>query len=321
MGVGRSQDSRFNVTDHSAADPKDIESGYRNPVSPDALHPPPSPWNSALLGQNQESIQTTAFRVMGNGQLTSPSSAENTHPPSPYPVANRSPNKPSLPRAEPTSGSSPPSPTRSRSLSDLLSDSHRNAKLTSSHLSHVPVQDLHLLDSGVGRLPLDRNRTRSIADIAQEDALVVKVSNASVDQASSIPPDTLAIPSEKSDENLHDITPLASPPVELVKSLEQSELDGYPHVEVKKDRDVDYEQEMERSREQEEPILVMNTKSRQKDPYVYFFQKNFIPLMNTRIVLRTPTPRWTSCLTSYSSLLSVETVRSSNLYITSCIST
>lgn len=276
MGVGRSQDNRFTVTDHSAVDPKDNESGYRNPVSPDALHPPPSPWNSALLGQNQESMQTTAFRVMGNGQLTSPSSAENTHPPSPYPVANRSPNRPPLPRAESTSGSSPPSPTRSRSLSDLLSDSHRNAKPTRSHLSHVPVQDLHL-ESGVGHLPLDRNRTRSIADIAQEDALVVKVSNASTDQTSSIPSDTLA----KSDENLHDITPLASPPVELVKSLEQSELDGYPHVEAKKDRDVDHEQEMERSREQEEPILVMNTKSRQKDPYVYFSQKNFIPLMNT----------------------------------------
>lgn len=219
-------------------------------------------------------MQSTAVHIMGNGQLTSPTSAENTHPPSPYPISSRSPNKSPLPRTETASNSSPPSPTRSRSLSDLLSDSHRVVKPTRSHLSHVPVQDLHLLDSGVNHLPLDRNRTRSIADIAQEDALVVKLSNAPADQ-SSLLPDSLALPRDKSDENLQDITPLASPPTELVKSLEQSESDSYIHVDAKKDTNLDPEQEFERNRDAEEPILIMNNKSRPKDPYVY-------PLRNFR---------------------------------------
>lgn len=253
------------------ADPKDKDSGYRNPVSPDALHPPPSPWNGALLSQNQESIQMTAFRVLGNGPSTSPSSAENTNSPSHYTLSSRSPNKPSLPRTAPALDSSPPSPTRSRSLSDLLGDSHRNAKPIRTQLSHQLLQDLQPHDDGAGHLPLDRNRTRSIADIAQEDDLVVKLSNASIDQPSMLP-DTLTPPRDKSDENLLDITPLASPPIECLKSLEQCDLENLPVVEVTKKEHIthDHEQEVERSRElEEEPILIMNTKARQKDPYVF----------------------------------------------------
>lgn len=258
-----------------AADPKDTgrDSGYRNPVSPDALHPPPSPWNASLSGQVQESIQTTALRVMSNGQSTSPSSAENVHPPSPYPMPSHSPNKSSISKIVHAPSSSPPSPTRSRSLSDLLGDSQRNGRPIRTQL--FPLQDLHFPGDGISHLPLDRNRSRSIADIAQEDDLIVKLSNASADQP-SILPDTLTSPYDKNHDNLHDITPLASPPVEYTKHSEHGDPQIHFHAEVTKNEQIsDIEQQLEHGHEQDpEPILIMNTKSRQKDPYVHLFEED-----------------------------------------------
>ncbi len=85
-------------------------------------------------------------------------------------------------------------------------------------------------------------------------------------------PDTLTLPRDKSDENLLDITTACQPSIECLKSLEQCDLENLPVVEVTKKEHIthDHEQEVERSRElEEEPILIMNTKARQKDPYVF----------------------------------------------------